>query len=118
MCLISSISSVLCWWVVGSVFQSSDVLISSLCVGGSLKLFQFFTHLFVSSTPYCRYYPIIYVLIVYACYTWVVLCMCMALDERVSYCEWVAPIVPVPKKDREVRIRGEYIRSLSTECST
>ena len=28
--------------------------------------------------------------------------------KKVSHCEWAAPIVPVPKKDGEVRICGDY----------
>ena len=68
MCLMSSISSVLCWWVVGSVFHSSDVLISSVCVGGSLKLFQFLFYSLV-----CQQHSILPLLPNHIC----VDCVCM-----------------------------------------
>ena len=67
-------------WICFSVIRCFDIV--SLCWWIVEPVSFFFYSLVCQQHSILPLYPIIYVLIVYACYTWVVLCMCMALDER------------------------------------
>ena len=38
-----------------------------------------------------------------------------ALQKKVTYSEWATPIVAVPKKDRKIRICGNYKVTINQE---